>query len=132
MSLYNSLFGVNASAPVLLKILGIDIGDIPRFRDCYLMGRNIVIHTRTGGGNRDFYESKNEDNQNGPWNSTLEKNEYYICDEDDEFDSTYANFYFCFPEEYKKELEDISNGVKVETPSEKWQKLIDTMSEGKK
>ena len=104
MSLYNALFGVNELAPVLLKILGIAHGDIPRFRDAYLDDGKIVIHTRTGGGNRECYESPNNDNEEGPWNETMYKNQHYLFDEDDEFDNTYANFYFKVPEEYEDDI----------------------------
>ena len=52
MSLYNMLFGVNSAAPVLLATLGLTESDVPRFRDCHLNGEQIVIYTRTGGGNR--------------------------------------------------------------------------------
>lgn len=111
MSLYNLLFGVNSLAPILLKHLGLSEDDIPRFRDCYLDGDQIVIYTRTGGGNRDFYEDeetcrsnypeyfqKKEDAPKGPWNADLRKSKYYQSDEDDDFDSTYAYFRFRVPE----------------------------------
>lgn len=49
MSFYNMLFGVNSAAPVLLATLGLTLNDVPRFRDCYIDGEHIVIHTRTGG-----------------------------------------------------------------------------------
>ena len=45
MSLYNALFGVNKSAPILLAMLGIEFDSIPRFRDCFIDGENIVIYT---------------------------------------------------------------------------------------
>ena len=75
MSLYNMLFGVNSAAPVLLATLGLTAGDVPCFRDCYIDGDNIVIHTRTGGGNREDYEVENEE---------LQSNPFYVRDEDDE------------------------------------------------
>ena len=56
MSLYNQLFGVNPITPLLLKIVGVTLSEIPRFRDCHIDvdergSASIVIYTRTGGGN---------------------------------------------------------------------------------
>jgi hypothetical protein len=51
--MYNMLFGSNKAAPVLLAVLGITADRVPRYRDCFIDGENIVIHTRTGGGNRE-------------------------------------------------------------------------------
>jgi hypothetical protein len=124
MSLYNMLFGVNKAAPVLLKILGIDYSKVPRFRDCFLSDGMIVLHTRTGGGNREYYDEPNSENTEGPWNTTMYENVNFIRDEDDDFDSTYANFYFNFPEEYKADLEALSKGIEDYKPSEKWKKLF--------
>lgn len=121
------LFGVNQAAPVLLKILGIEPSSIPRFRDCFISEGNIVIHTRTGGGNRDYYDSSNEDNLEGPWNTTMYENKYFIRDEDDDFDSTYANFYFRYPEEYKNDLEAIEKSIEDYKPSEKWNMLFESL-----
>lgn len=140
MSLYNLLFGTNAAAPLLLAALGLTENDIPRFRDCYVDGEYIVIHTRTGGGNRDYYESAEScrncypeyfndgpDEPAGPWNSDLAAHPCYVRDEDDDFDSTYADFYFKFPEEYAEDLNALSAVVKEYKPSEKWQALFDAM-----
>lgn len=97
MSLYNLVHGVNPMAGVLLAALGItSTAQIPRFRDCYWTGQYIALYTRTGGGNRDYYDSPidNTDNTTGPWNSDLRALDGFSHDEDDEFDSTYATFYF--------------------------------------
>lgn len=131
MSLYNMLFGVNGAAPVLLKIIGVDPKSIPRFRDCFMSDGHIVIYTRTGGGNRDYYDGPNSDNEEGPWNSTMRESPYYQYDEDDDFDPTYANFYFSFPEEYKSDLEALCNGVQDYTPSERWKMLLDSLNTSK-
>lgn len=139
MSLYNMLFGVNDMAQVLLKCLNFNASDIPRFRDCYLEKDRIVIHTRTGGGNRDCYDSLESckenypeyfdgtDDPKGPWNSDLQKHPLYLSDEDDDFDSTYANFYFKFPEEFKSDLEAISEKREDLKPSDKWTILLEGM-----
>lgn len=132
------MFGVNSMAPVLLKIIGLDANDVPRFRDAFIQGEYIVVHTRSGGGNRDFYESletcrenypeyfTGEDYPDGPWNYNLTCNQYYSHDEDDDFDSTYANFYFDFPSEYADDLKALSESNPTYTPSDKWQMLFET------
>ena len=139
MSLYNILFGVNNAAPMLLSCLGFKSTDIPRFRDCFIRGNNIVIHTRTGGGNRGYYESEeccrlnypedfdNVDDPSGPWNSTMSNNAFYICDDDDEYDCTYANFYFRFPDEYVNDLTALAERSETYKPSDKWQALFKAM-----
>jgi hypothetical protein len=118
MSLYNLMFGVNPAANVLLATLGLTQGDVPRFRDCFIQGKEIIIHTRTGGGNRESYEEENEE---------LTRNPFYIGDEDDDFDSTYANFAFRFPEEYADDLEALASRTDTRTPSEKWQALFNAL-----
>ena len=139
MSLYNMLFGINSAAPVLLKILNLTVDEVPRFRDCFIDGDKIVIHTRTGGGNRDFYDSEqscrkcyperwiDDTPPVGPWNTALTGNEFYIKDEDDEYDSTYANFYFRFPDEYADDLKLLSGSITAHTPSEKWKALFENL-----
>jgi len=121
------LFGENQAASILLKILNIEKSDIPRFRDCFLNDGFIIIHTHTGGGNRDFYDEPNEENLEGPWNTTLKNNMYFVRDEDDDFDSTYANFYFSFPDEYKDDLDALSKGTENYKPSEKWQMVFEAI-----
>jgi hypothetical protein len=110
MSLYHVLFGQSDDSEKLLAVLA-SAGSIdpPRFRDCYFDGTDIVVHTRTGGGNRDYYEDlktcrenypeyfkdRNEENwPTGPWNADMYAHPWFSRDEDSEFDPTYANFYF--------------------------------------
>lgn len=114
MSLYNSLFGVNNAAPVLLKILNLSAGDFGRFRDCYLNkdGTKIIVYTRLGGGNREDYIDIIK---------AMRKHPNYEYDYDDDFDSTYAYFEFTIPDEYKEDLKRIDG--QRETPTEKFQKL---------
>ena len=141
MGLYNVLFGVNPAAPLLLGCLGMKAADVPRFRDCYIQDERIVIYTRTGGGNRNYYESlercrdnypeyfTSEDAPSGPWNCDLRKHPNYTHDNDDDFDSTYAYFYFSFPSDYKDDLEAIAAHNESHTPSEKWRELFKAMDE---
>lgn len=135
------LFGVNAHAPVLLKILGTDPYKVPRFRDCYVSPEDdeIVIHTRTGGGNRDYYESaercresyphyfeEGKEPPTGPWNSDLRALPGFLRDADDDFDCTYADFHYSFPPEFAAELKALRTKDETVVPSEKWKKLFES------
>lgn len=140
MSIYGMFFKMNNITPVLLAMLGLKEEDVPRLRDCYIDGEKIVIYTRTGGGNRDYYDSEEscranypeyfdgKDNPAGPWNSTLTANPYFLYDEDDDLDSTYAHFYFKFPEEYAADLKALAENSDMHKPSEKWQMLFNAMN----
>lgn len=132
------MFGFNNFAPILLKVLDFNPSDIPRFRDCFIKDNTICIHTRTGGGNREFYDNLEGCQSNypeyftgsdtpaaGPWNDDLRKHPNYLTDCDDDFDCTYANFFFSFPEEFKTELQALSSDNKSLIPSEKWKKLFE-------
>ena len=133
------LFGVNIAAHHLLKCLDYSVDDIPRFRDAYLKDGHIVIYTRTGGGNREFYENETCCRENfpehfgvgndpkGPWNDDLRKHTCFVRDEDSDFDRTYALFYFIFPQGYRHDLESIEKGQLSSEPSEKWKKLFDIL-----
>ena len=111
MNLYNNLFGVNNSAEMLLKILNINRFEIERFRDIFFDKESsfVVIHARTGGGNREDYP-----------NVILIENKYYSHDKDADFDSTYANFYFKLPEDITKELKEIFKNDDTPLPNQKW------------
>lgn len=91
MSLYNALFGRNPASEFLLALVGVDLGAVPRFRDASLSEdrKRVVIYTRTGGGNREYYEAENE---------AMTENPNFISDYDDDFDSTYAYWEFGIPE----------------------------------
>lgn len=118
MSFYNILFGSNNLSHVLLATIGLTVNDVPRFRDCYLMGDKIVIYTRTGGGNREEYDSENSDLVNNP---------YYHDDYDDDFDSTYAYFEFNFPDKFKNDLKAMSEKQGDYSPSKNWKHLIESL-----
>lgn len=121
MSLYNLLHGENGMSTALLTLLDLTRDQIPRYRDCYWSGDCIVIYTRTGGGNRDYYDVKNDDNPEGPWNEDLRKHPCYLRDEDDDFDSTYAYFYFKAPEQYKEFTDSLAA---AKTPGEKFDEVM--------
>lgn len=90
MSLYNIMFGKNPSTKDILNMINLEEGYIERFRDCWVNEEEneICILTRTGGWNREDYP-----------NEILTSNKYYLYDEDDDFDNTYALYHFSIPEE---------------------------------
>lgn len=116
--LYNALFGEHGDADPLLKLLGISREEVPRYRSCFWDGEHIVIHTRTGGGNREEYEVANDELTALPG---------YVRDEDDDFDCTYANFYYKPPAEAAEALKGMPVGT---PPAEQWRLLFDAMKRG--
>src|SRR5262249_38381622 len=136
MSLYNAVFGVNPFAGTLLNLLGISHHQVPRFRDCFLSedATEIVIYTRTGGGNRDYYEdperharSEPESDYTGPFNSNLRAVPGYKCDVDDDFDATYAKFFFAIPEPAKGLIAAIKDLGAVVNPAARWKEVLDKL-----
>jgi hypothetical protein len=121
MSLYNMLHGFNPNAPALLHALKLDHKTIERFRDASFAKKDeqYVIHIfcRTGGGNREAYP-----------NTVLVEHPLYISDEDDDFDSTYAHYYFKVPDEVLKEIAEqgltIEELVDPETLKEKTDRVV--------
>jgi hypothetical protein len=99
MSLYNMIAGTNPLAGGLLHALAIDPSSVARLRDCALVeyagDLAIRVLTRTGGNNRDDYEDSI---------AALQAHAMYIEDRDDDFDSTYAEFFFRVPDATKLEL----------------------------
>jgi len=95
MSLYNAIFGRNLHTELILSLLELRESDIERFRDCSIDFENnhIIILARTGGGNRENYP-----------NEKLVSHPCYVSDHDDEFDSTYAIYYFNFPEDLTEDI----------------------------
>lgn len=100
MSLYNMLFGRNGQSDLLLAVIGLKQVDIERFRDCHVEdeGKAISVYARTGGGNRADYPQV-----------TLYSNPLFVRTEDDDFDSTYATFYFRVPEEFVSDVAGLSD-----------------------
>lgn len=102
MSFYNLIHGVNEASGLCLKVLGLTPQRVPRFRDAYFDGSEIVVLTRTGGGNRAMYEEENE---------RLRSHPLYRSDADDSFDCTFALFRFKFPAEQAKNLQVLSDAL---------------------
>lgn len=148
MSLYNMLFGVNPAGGLVMQALGITPDDVPRFRDAYFDAEKdrLVIHTRTGGGNRDYYECEErcrdnypeyfgeEQELSGPWNADIRKLPGFLYDEDDDFDSTYADWFFSVPEAFKPifaTLKEIG-ASQDEKLAERWQRVLEDLRSGEK
>lgn len=131
------MFGVNPLAALTLEALRLTPGDIPRFRDAYFDAEEnqLVVYTRTGGGNREYYGGRggydNEDYE-GPFNEDLENHPNYLRDEDDDFDCTYAYFYFSIPESFAPIFETFKSlGAGQDlNPTEKFAKMINDLEEG--
>ena len=70
----------------ILSLIGLTEDNVNRYRGCAIVGDEIVVYARTGGNNREYYS-----------NYKLTQNPYYLYDEDDSWDSTYANYYFRRP-----------------------------------
>ncbi|MFN3858157.1 MAG: hypothetical protein ACK4RV_10425 [Caulobacter sp.] len=100
MSLYNMLFGMNSQSDLLLAVIGFRKVDVERFRDVSVMddGEAIAVYARTGGGNREGYPQK-----------AMTSSPLYLRDEDDDFDSTYATFYFRTPPEFVADVRGLSD-----------------------
>jgi hypothetical protein len=93
------LFGVNPATIWLIPMLGEKHpNDYPRFRDCYLdEDDKIAVYTRVGGGNRN----------SGCGEEELYKHPNFLTTEDDDFDFTYATYWFSVPQEWKSDFEKI-------------------------
>ncbi len=149
MSLYNMLFGTNKLSVPLMQLLQ-EAGplDPPRYRDCWLEKERIVIYTRTGGGNRLYYESEEACRANypdyfekdgvpadepprGPWNDHMRAHPLYVRDQDDSFDTTYAKWYFRFPDQHKEVLEKLAELVTTKQPEERFIEALGAIKSGK-
>ena len=101
MSFYDIMNnGSNENAHKLLNLVGLTKENFPRYRDTSLWNNNTEIRvlTRAGGLNREEYQSDID---------KLKSNEYYLRDEDDSFDSTYAYIFFKVPDQYLESVKDI-------------------------
>jgi len=102
------LNGVKPSVFFIMPMLGHHPDRFPRFRDCFVGDEShpeyddcIHVYTRTGGGNRDMYESGNK------W---ITSPNGYITNFDDEGDSTYASWVFKVPEKWKADFDAFCEG----------------------
>jgi hypothetical protein len=139
MTMFDMVIGESPAANQLLEALGITKWKVARYRSCWLEEGRICLHTRTGGGNREFFESEESrgtayarEFDVDPNNVTRDFECYYhtdlraiegfIEDSDDDYDSTYANFYYEIP----KALEPHLGSIEIEKPaSEKWRAAME-------
>lgn len=100
MSLYNAINGVNPATFLVLPMLGMHPDEYPRFRDCFVSddSTQIQVLTRTGGGNREEYESENQ---------ALKDMPEYVTDENCDWDTTFALWTFNVPDKWKSDFQAI-------------------------
>lgn len=124
MSFYNMLFGRNPAAELLMAMLNLTPSDVGRFRDCYTNndGTEIIVFTRNGGGNREYYQGVLD---------ALAKHPNYIRDEDEDYDCTYASIYFHVPEPFKEHVKVLADASDTRPAMEKFKGLIDDLESGK-
>jgi hypothetical protein len=139
MGLYDIAVGDGHQAErgaVLLSLLGSP--QVARFRDAWVEKGDdgepvIAVYTRTGGGNRECFCEEYGRAHPDPdcylaANEALAAHPLYLRDADDDFDSTYATFYFRSPPEIRDILAAAA-GPHVDM-SERWQQAIDRIGSG--
>ena len=107
-------------AVAYLACLGLDMAEIPRFRDCYVKDDRVVIFTRTGGDNRPDYHTDL---------SPLYAHPCFVSDEDDPNDCTYAHLSFSFPAQYEAVLTKIAEADRALCPTENFSALFKSLRE---
>jgi hypothetical protein len=142
MSLYDLAMGDGRQADrgaLFLTCLGNPV--VARYRDSWAeKGEDgepvIAIYTRQGGGNRECYceELKREHVPGQCYaacNEALAAHPLYLRDADDDFDATYATFWFRCPAE-PPELRGVLAGIMTEpvSMSDRWQEAIDRIGSG--
>jgi hypothetical protein len=112
--LYNLVFGENEWSDMILATLKLTRQETGRYRDVWVEPERVVVYTRNGGGNREHYMPDFNGHPN------------FIGDKDDDYDNTYAEIYFSFPEEHKSFLTTL---IEEGRPSmkERWMKAIDDL-----
>lgn len=116
MSLYNMVHGTNPLAGLILAVLGVKPAEVPRFRDAYYNGSNLVILTRTGGGNREAYEEQNQ---------KLTELHGYLTDADTAFDSTFAEFHYSVPDQFLYLLEYLNKYSQTKDLGTRWEEELE-------
>lgn len=72
----------------MLKSLCLKEDRIPRFRGIWIENGMVLIHTRSGWWNRWWLHRENR---------YMQTRKYYLYDNDDKWDCTYANFFYKCP-----------------------------------
>lgn len=125
MSLYSMLMGENKDADIFLKGLNLKRNDFERYRDAYLNsdGTKIIIYTRLGGNNREYYTERILD---------LRMHDLYLEDYDDEYDNTYAYFVFKVPEHLAALCKKMATGKEPLTVGQKFEEEMKLLEAGDK
>lgn len=135
MSMYDLVAGDGRQrdrGALLLACLGDP--DPGRFRDAWIEKGDdgepvIAIYTRNGGGNRECYCADGDHAESGPCTALvgqrLAEHPLHIRNADDDFDSTYATYYFRAPAEYREQLAGIAQEP-VDMDA-RWKTLIDAI-----
>ena len=120
---------------VLLGMLGGPA--VARFRDAWVEkdggGPVIAVYTRQGGGHRECC-CAGPGRQHVPeqccaaCNEALAAHPLYLRDADDDFDATYATFYFRGPEEWREVLAEAA--VEPVNMSDRWKEAIARVGRG--
>jgi len=108
MSMYAAMFGENANSDEVLAVIGLTRDDFYRYRDCWVEDDGkVAVYTRGGGGNRECWRGASDGcddsadthaaNCTVTMQSRLREHPLYYRDVDDDFDCTYATFYFRAP-----------------------------------
>lgn len=101
MSMYGMVFGQTEYGPALVRLLTLKQDfEVGRYRDAWVEqdGDDLLIrvHTRNGGGNREDYDD-----------GSMADHPWYVRDADDDYDCTYADWWFRPPlEELDPEIRD--------------------------
>lgn len=139
MSMYNLLFGQNPMSDIILVTLGLTRSDCGRFRDTFVSEGKIAVYTRLGGGNRECYcESEEEHARGGCYGPVIERlqaHPRYLYDKDDDFDCTYATFWFSFPDEYSDLLQLLDRNSLLQLldknslfdPDKRWEEKLEAI-----
>ena len=130
MSLYNTIFGMNAGLVVLMAPLLPRRPDrFPRFRDIFTddedarVKGDIYVYTRMGGGNSECW-GDGPDAETGALCSAcdadqVQDDERCVHRYDDDFDNTYSTFVFVVSDEDRPDLEALLGG-QLEDLSERY------------
>lgn len=125
MSLYSMLMGENIDASVFLKGLNMKRSDFERYRDAYLNanGTKIIIYTRLGGPNREYYTEVI---------NNIRSHNLYLEDYDDKDDETYAYFVFKVPDHIASMCKRMATGQEPLTVGQKFEEEIAKLQAGDK
>ena len=109
MGLRSSLSNLILSELILQGVLGKTSESFGRFRHLHLDKDHLVVETRCGGPNREFYQSMYDEMQ------AHSLFDYY---KDDDFDHTYAYFFFRYPPNIAEQIKCIVQSQS--TGGERW------------